>query len=142
MTDFAKQGEKAIAHFGVLGMHWGQHLPGKIEKSHNAPKEKIVSEDHSRSRENLKKPVSSLSTSAIQDTNNRLQAERKLSELKQQTSTIAKGQKRIQVIVGIAGTLGSLYAVTQSPLGKKAIAAGTAIIKSNGTKSVAKHLAV
>lgn len=37
MTDHIAmaEGGEFLAHFGVLGMHWGRHLPGRTETSHN-----------------------------------------------------------------------------------------------------------
>lgn len=122
-------GADFLEQSGVLGMHWGQHLPGKTEASHNPPKQKIISEDHSKAHEALKKPVSSLSTKEIQDTNNRLQAEKKLSELKSQSAVISKGHNKIKAVLAIAGTVTTAVALLQkTPAGKKAIAAGGSAI--------------
>lgn len=135
-----------LSHHGVLGMHWGQSKSGR--------KASPAHEEHTSSRAALKKPVHELSTKQIRDTNNRLDAEKRLSELKGQRSSMAKGQKFTKSILAAGATAGALYALANSPHGKAAIKSGSTFVDSflagNGkhaigyvapiAKAAAKHL--
>lgn len=128
--------EKFLEQSGVLGMHWGQHLPGKTEVSHNPPRMKAEPHpDHVESRRVLKKQVSTVSTRELQETNKRLQAELQLTDLKAKGSTISKGQKQIAIAIGVAGTATTIYNMAQSPAGKAAIKSGSSFVKKLLTKA-------
>lgn len=112
-----------LAHHGVMGMHWGKHLPGKTEASHNPkPVKRPAHSDHVESRQLLQKKVHELSTPEIKKLNDRLQSEQKLSQLN--PSSISKGKKITLGIIAAAGTAATVYNLINSPAGKAGIAAG------------------
>jgi hypothetical protein len=131
-----QKAEDFLSHHGVIGMHWGRHLPGKTEASHNpSPGKAPTHEDHSTAHDLAKKPIRTLSNHDLKTINSRFEMERKVSTLKSQSSTLSKGQKKIAVILGIAGTATTIYNLANSPAGKSAIKAGTTFIKKLGTKA-------
>jgi hypothetical protein len=125
MTDIQiDAGEEFLSHFGVLGMHWGSHLPGRTEESHNHIPNHI---DHIEARQLKRNPTSRLSNSDLQKINNRLQLETTYSQLKSKQghlSKIKKGNETVKTLFAIGGSAATIYAFTKSPLGQKLIAKG------------------
>lgn len=119
----AEQLEAFLAHYGVLGMHWGKRKSA-------APKASVPShEDHNQSRQILKTRLDQVSSKDLATTNKRLQQEKTLRELRSQQHVIAKGQTQVKVLLALAGTATSVYALGNSELGKKLINQATPVVK-------------
>lgn len=141
-----------LAHYGVLGMKWGRHLPGRSDASHN-PKPKKVREvhpDHADTHYLAKRPISTLSTSELQRVNSRLQAEKKYKDLN--PNSIKRGKDIYKALIGLGAASTALVALSQTPAGKVAIKSGKAFVESflegsgkhalrNVAVKTAKHLA-
>jgi hypothetical protein len=132
MTDFDRV-DKWMAHYGVLGMHWGRHLPGRTEASHNPKPSREVHPEHAQTHELTKKHISELSTQQLQSVNKRLQAEKQYKELN--PSTVKKGQKATKAIIAAIGTGAALYGTYNSPAGKAARAVGRKYLDKIGVKA-------
>lgn len=143
--------EETLAHYGVLGMHWGRHLPGRTEASHNPrpTKRTTVSPEHAEAHKLTRHPLSSLSTEEIRKVNKRLQAEQDYKRLN--PTTVKKGHDAVKAVLAIAGTATAAAALSKTPAGKVAIGVGKGFLgkflAGNGkhvavaiAKSTAKHL--
>lgn len=134
-----------LAHYGVLGMKWGRHLPGRSEGSRKQQRPRKVpfkntetgettkkkyprkaSTDHVQSRELKVKKTNELSNSDIQKIVDRLQKEDKLKKL--DPSNVARGKKIVLGVVAATGTATTLYTFVNSPLGKASVARGAKIV--------------
>ena len=117
--------EDFIEHYGVPGMKWGQR---KDRRSVTTSKH-ASSEDHTISRALKAKKNRELSTSELKRLNERLQLESTRSKL--DPGKIERGKKATKEILAVGTTIASIYALTQTPLGKKVTAAvKTALEKS------------
>jgi hypothetical protein len=126
-----------LAHYGVLGMHWGHHLPGRNEASHNPKPRKVKADphpDHVETSSLRKKPTSSLSTAQLKKINDRLQTERKNKEL--DPKGLSKGKKIALGIIAAAGTGATVYNLANSPAGTAAKKAG----KSAALRIISKYV--
>lgn len=146
--------EDFLAHYGVLGMHWGRHLPGRTEKSHNPrpQKRREPSPEHAEAHSLNKQPISTLSTAELRKVNERLQAEKKYKELN--PSTVKKGHNAVKSIIAVGGTITAVAALSKTPAGQAAVKAGSKFVSKllagNGrhavgyvapvVKQAAKHL--
>lgn len=88
------------------------------------------SDDHLTARERLKKKPFELSNKEIRETNERLQMEKKLKELRRETRKIEQGRQKVELTLKIVGTAAAVYAATQTPFGKIAIKKGADFIKA------------
>jgi hypothetical protein len=115
-----------LEHTGVLGMHWGRHLPGRTEESHN--------DEHVKAHVLAKKPIHSLSNNELQTVNQRLQLEQQYKKLKSNTGAqakIKKGNDAVKTALAVGASVGGTYILVTkttkfiaSPEGQKAIAIG------------------
>lgn len=65
-----------LYHFGVKGMKWGvRHDKKSSGSSRSRKKERVASEDYTRSRDIMKKKPYEMSNRELQEANNRLQLE-------------------------------------------------------------------
>lgn len=124
-----------LAHYGVLGMHWGRHLPGRSEKSHNPRPQKYVHPDHLKARELRKKGISGMSTQELREVTSRLQAEQSYKNLT--PSKVKRGNNAVKGIIAAAGTATALAALYGKR--KAVIDVGKAII-SPMIKGDGKHI--
>lgn len=99
-----------LTHYGVKGMKWG--------KRKTATSSLPDSNDHTVSRELVKKPLRSMSNSEVQTLGKRLQLEKSYKELTAKPSKFAIGHKKVKAALGVAATASSIYAFANSPLGK------------------------
>lgn len=111
-----------LAHFGVKGMHWGVRTSrggyiGKESKAKAKAKEE-PSEDHKTVSSLRKKSLPSLSNEDLQKVNTRLQLEKSYKELTQSKSTLDKGQKKVNRVLGLANTAQQVYNLYNSPMVK------------------------
>jgi len=127
MSDLDEEDPNSLQHYGVLGMKWGKHLRsgGSDSKaSHKLPS----SSDHSVSRELAKRPTRTLSNSELETIRKRLQLEQNVSQLKTKQSTVNRGHEAAKAALAIGTTAASLYALSQTPAGKAAVAAGKKLL--------------
>lgn len=113
-----------LAHYGVLGMKWG------VRNDRRASRREPDSDDFKTSRSLKKKRTRTLSNSQIQQINRRLQLETDLDRLRRDSSGVVRGEKYVKAALGITTTVSSLYAFSQSPMGKQI----TGVIKETLTK--------
>jgi hypothetical protein len=145
--DIVQMAPDELAHYGVLGMRWGKHLPGRTERSHNPRQPRKVrfrdketgtttkkkypvnaSNDYIQSRELKTKPTHQLSNSEIQDVINRLQKEQKLKQL--DPSNVARGKKIVLGTVAAMGVATTIYNFTKSDLGRASISRGAKVVNA------------
>lgn len=102
--------EEFIAHYGTKGMRWGVR------------KKRKTSSDYKRTAPLRKKHASELTDKQLQDVNKRLNLERQYKNLN--PSLLKKGEMSVKVVLGVAGTAASLYALRNNPVGKAMIQGG------------------
>lgn len=136
-----------LAHYGVLGMKWGRHLPGRSEASRNPKTPRKVqfkntdtgattkkkypvnaSTDHVESRELKARKTPELSNADIQKIVDRLQKEDKLKKL--DPSSVDRGKKIALGVVAAMGTAATVYNLVDSKAGKAAIARGAKVVNA------------
>lgn len=137
-----------LAHYGVLGMHWGQHLPGRKEASHNPTQPRRVTKmkadphpDHVETSHLRRQPTSTLSTAQIKKINDRLQTEKKNRELN--PKGLSRGKSIALGIIAAAGTGATVYNLANSQAGKAAKTAGQAAamkILGGALRGTGKHV--
>lgn len=113
-----------LAHHGVKGMKWG------VRKDRIGSRRAADSEDHASSRRLKKQRTRTLSNDQIRQVTKRLQLESDLDRLKRDTNGVLRGEKYVKAALGITTTVSSLYAFSQSPLGKQI----TGVVKETLTK--------
>lgn len=104
-----------ILHVGVKGMKWG------VRKSPRPKSQDAAKADRIASRKK-KNGIKSLSNKDIKTVNDRLQLEKKFKDLN--PSTLLKGQAIAGTLIGLAGTVSTLYAIKNN----KAVVDGLAAI--------------
>ena len=110
-----------LAHYGVPGMKWGKRKNPR-PRSQDAAK---VARLRERAKSN---GLQSLENKEIQKVNDRLQLEKKYKDLN--PSVISKGQAKVAIIVGVAGTAAAVYSLKDNPVVK----IGVNAIKKAATK--------
>lgn len=126
-----------LAHHGVKGMKWGFRKPGTGKPSR---RKKGDDSDHSDdaktaagSRSQAKsKGVGTLSNHELRRLNERLNLEQNYRKLTAEKSKITKGHDAVKVLLGVAGTAGSVYALTKTP----AFKAGKAFLEAQLDASI------
>lgn len=122
-----------LMHHGVKGMKWGirkkavssgKKIKFKVS-SLNKKRISSYSKDYQETRTLRRKSSKKLSNQELKTLNKRMELEQNYNRLS--TSSINRGVNVARNLVGIAGTIGGLYAVSQSPWVK----AGMKILKRN-----------
>lgn len=110
-----------LAHFGVPGMKWGHRKASSV--SSTSPKRTERHSDRKTVDELKRNGRKTLSNQEIESINKRLGLEKKLADLKKDDAqlTIKSGKNWVDLAVGIGGSVGALYGLSQTPLGKKVI---------------------
>ncbi len=109
--------ENYLAHYGVKGMRWGMRKDRSSNSSTKLTAKLVPSSDFVESRSIMKKPTASLSNEEIKKVTARLGLEQNMSKLR--PNALVRGEAAAKRALAVAGTVGGLYAVTQSPLGQK-----------------------
>jgi hypothetical protein len=139
MTDL---GGQLLEHYGVLGMHWGQHKPGT--HSHNGPpkgrrKAKPTkpgpSEDHTNAADARAKiktgGVKTLSNKELEQVVKRMNLEQQYAGLVAREPTrMKKAGAAIKGILGVTKTAVDVYNLTNSAAFKAGSAVLSAAIRS------------
>lgn len=115
MTDTAKE---FLAHYGVPGMKWGVR---KTRPPRTVRARVGDSDDYIVSRNNKRRKVRTLSNQEIKKTNERLQLEKQLAQLKRDQAAITKGHNFIKSTLAFGATGAAIYTFAQSPFGKASI---------------------
>lgn len=120
-----------LAHHGIKGMKWGVRKKAvntgkKIKSKASSLNKKRISsysKDYQETRTLRRKSSKKLSNDELKALNKRMELEQNYNRLS--TSSINRGMSVARKLVGVAGTIGGLYAVSQSPW----VEAGTEILK-------------
>lgn len=123
-----------LEHHGIKGQKWGIRRERKALTSGKKGLPTKKHEDYVVNAKNRKKKVSELSNEDIRKANERADLENNFR--KKNPGKIDKGHAHVVRLLAIAGTAGTAYNFSQSPLGKKVL---SGVLKSNGTKTVAKY---
>lgn len=118
--------EDFLAHYGVPGMKWGRR---KARSS--TPTRTETHPDRVRVDDLKRNRPRTLSNKEIQHINNRLNLEKQLSSLKQESAqrTIKSGKSWADLAIATIGTAGALYGLSKTPIGEKLIKGVGAAIK-------------
>jgi len=108
--------EATLAHFGIMGMHWGHRRGSSSKQSKSSTKKGPASADYTTARELRSKGSKQLSNKELQAVAQRLQLEKQLRDLN--TSDYTKGLDIVKGITGVGMTVASLYALSTTPLGQ------------------------
>lgn len=125
-----KEAEAWLAHYGVLGMKWGRHLPGRTEPSHNPRVGRRIEAhpDHAEAHTLKRNPTKSLSTAEIKKINDRLQTEKKYRELN--PKGVDKGKAIVTATLATTALGVAVYSQLNSKAGKAGIKAGKAAVEA------------
>jgi hypothetical protein len=125
-----KAGDHLI-HYGVPGMKWGIRKAGSIRAGlaeRRANRKAPTHPDRAAVNKLKKKPLRTLSNKQITQVNKRLEMEKKMSQLKLDNAKLIKGNNALKAVLAVGTTVTSLYALSTTPAGKAAIAAGKKLI--------------
>lgn len=102
-----------LIHYGVPGMKWGRRK--SQSSSFKSLKKKRIdsySSDYQETRKMRRKSSKKLSNAELKKLNNRMRLEQEYNRLS--TSQVNRGLEVTKKTVAIAGTIGGLYAISQS----------------------------
>lgn len=105
-----------LAHYGIKGMKWGVRRYQNKDGSYTAAGKRRRynnSSDYEETRALRKKNYRELSNEELKKLNKRMNLESEYQRLNPQG--IFRGQKAAKTIIGLAGTVGGLYAISRSP---------------------------
>lgn len=105
-----------LAHYGIKGMKWGVRRYQNKDGSYTAAGKRRRynnSSDYEETRSLRKKNYRELSNEELKKLNKRMNLESEYQRLNPQG--IFRGQKAAKTIIGLAGTVGGLYAISRSP---------------------------
>lgn len=91
-------------------------VEARIAKNEAKLAKKARSEDYIKSREIKSKGYKNLSTKELQDLTKRMQLEKQLRELT--VSDYTKGMEAAKAVLAVGTTVASIYALSQTPMGK------------------------
>ena len=105
-----------LAHYGIKGMKWGIRRYQNKDGSLKPAGRKRYSSDYESTRSLRKKSYKELSNEELRSLNKRLNLESEYRRLN--PKGIDKGQQVARQLLAVAGTAGSLYALSKSPIVK------------------------
>lgn len=111
--------EDSISHHGVKGMHWGVRRASSATSTSSRRAE--THGDRQKVNELKKNSNRTLSNEELETIRKRLQLESNVSKLKTQTATVNRGHEVAKTILAVGTTAASIYALSQTPLGKRVI---------------------
>ena len=102
-----------LMHYGVPGMKWGRRkFQSSSFKNLNKKRIDSYSFDYQETRKMRRKSSKKLSNAELKKLNERMRLEQEYNRLS--TSQINRGLEVVKKTVAIAGTIGGLYAISQS----------------------------
>lgn len=102
-----------LMHYGVLGMKWGRRkFRSSISKSLKKKRTDSYSSDYQETRKMRRKSSKKLSNDELKKLNNRMRLEQEYNRLS--TLQVNRGLEVAKKTVAISGTIGGLYAISQS----------------------------
>ena len=109
--------DDSLAHYGVKGMKWGvrryQNKDGSYTNAGKHRRRSQNSSDYEETRSLRRKSSKRLSNEELKKLNKRLNLESEYRRLNPRG--IFRGQQVARTVIGLAGTIGGLYAISQSP---------------------------
>ena len=102
-----------LAHYGIKGMKWGIRRYQNKDGSLTPQGRKRYSQDYADTAELRKKSAEQLSDDQIRKLNKRINLESEYKRLNPQG--LAKYKEIAGEIISVAGTIGGLYAIVNSP---------------------------
>ena len=127
--------ELYLEHFGKKGMRWGSRSATPTP----AKKERKPSADHRRVSDLRTRPNPTLTNKQLKDVNMRLSLVKTKNQLDPGKAAI--GKSFAKEILDTGKVVVGLYALSTTPLGKKAIAAGKQVMTDAKTKQTAANAA-
>ena len=131
-----------LEHFGVKGMRWG--VRKQPETVSTGVSKKTTSSDAALANKITAKAqksgISSLSNAELLALSQRLQLERQYSSLTALPAT-KSGMGKVNDVIKVVNAVNNVIKITQSPVGKAAIAMGKTAVTSALTYSVNKYMA-
>lgn len=102
-----------LMHYGILGMKWGRKkFQSSVRKRKKQKRTDSYSSDYQETRKMRRKSSKKLSNDELKKLNNRMRLEQEYNRLS--TSQVNRGLEVAKKTVAIAGTIGGLYAISQS----------------------------
>ena len=127
--------QKALTHYGVLGMHWGSTKASRRSNKRKIKKdaaEARKSPEHKEGQALFKKPVAEMSNDEIAKLTRRIGLEKQARDV--HPNAYKRGMTMVKGVTAAGTSVAALYAVTKTPLGEN-------VIKSPLAKSIAKKVA-
>jgi 2'-5' RNA ligase len=124
MSDNVLAGQAFIKHFGVKGMQWGV----RKSSSSSSGKRTTPSSDHANAALLKANKKHTLTNEELAIVVKRKELEQRYSQLN--PSRFKRGENVVKTIVATVGTIGSVVALANTPLGKAAISAVRKVILS------------
>jgi len=122
----------SLAHYGIKGMKWGVRRYQNSDGSYTSAgkkRRKQYSSDYEDTRSLRKKSYKELSNQELKQLNKRMNLESEYRRLNPQG--IDRGKQIARDIIGTAGLIGGLYAITKSPY----VTAGKNVINDLRTRN-------
>lgn len=112
--------DEFLEHYGVKGMRWGKRNNSKSKSASDSIDELADNEDAINAKSNLHvartQGTTKLSNKELQEVVTRMNLEQQYAKLN--PTVVQKGYSNVQKTMGVVGTVTSIVAVANSPLGK------------------------
>lgn len=106
-----------LAHYGIKGMKWGvrryHNKDGSYTNAGKRRRRSQNSDDYEETRSLRRKSAKQLSNEELKKLNKRLNLESEYRRLNPRG--IFRGQQAARTLIGLAGTIGGVYAISGSP---------------------------
>lgn len=103
-----------IYHSGILGMRWGVRKSSRSGSSGGSKRRSEGSQEYKTTRKLLKKKTKNLSNAELKELTSRFQLEKQYKDLK--PVSVKRGMDAAKTITAAGATIGSLYALSKTPL--------------------------